>query len=191
MRILAILLSLLCSTSLLAAQATYRIDPEHFSIAFMIEHVGYANVIGQFSQASGEFIYDEQAQVLSSGSVEIRAASVNTHHEQRDAHVRNRDSLDTDAHAFIRFTAKHYRRDEGSTGILRGDLTMLGQTHPVELKIRLNKAAAYPFGHRRHTLGISATTTIRRSQWGMSYGVANAMVGDTVELMFEFEALRQ
>jgi polyisoprenoid-binding protein YceI len=191
MRILPILLSLLFSTSPLAAPATYRIDPEHFSIAFMIEHIGYAKVIGQFSQASGEFVYDEQAQVLSSGSVEIRAASVNTHHEQRDVHVRNRDFLDTDAHPSIRFRATQYRPDEGSTGILRGDLTLLGQTHPVELKIRLNRAAAYPFGHRRHTLGISATTTLRRSQWGMSYGVTNAMVGDAVELMFEFEALRQ
>jgi polyisoprenoid-binding protein YceI len=191
MRILATFLAMLFSTALHAAPATYRIDPEHFSIAFLIEHVGYAKMIGQFAQAGGEFVYDEQTKQLQLGSVEVRAASVSTHHDKRDAHVRNQDFLNADAHPLIRFVAKQYRSDDNLGGVLRGDLTMLGQTHPVELKVRLNKAAAYPFGHRRHTLGVSAKTTIQRSQWGMTYGVANGMVGDTVELLFEFEAQRE
>jgi polyisoprenoid-binding protein YceI len=189
------LLALLVSAPLAAAPATYRIDPEHFSIAFLIEHIGYERLIGQFTQASGEFVYDEQAKQLRSGSVEVRAASVTTHHDPRDAHVRSGDFLDTEKHPLIRFVATEYRSGghSGSEpgGILRGDLTMLGQTHPVELKVRLNKAAQYPFGHRKQTLGVSASVKIQRSRWGMAYGVANGMVGDEVELMFEFEALRQ
>jgi polyisoprenoid-binding protein YceI len=191
MRILPMLLAILFSPTLHAAPATYRIDPEHFSIAFLIEHVGYAKMIGQFTEAKGEFIYDEQTKLLHSGNVEVLAASVSTHHDKRDEHVRNQDFLDADAFPLIRFSAKQYRTEGDSAGILRGDLTMLGQTHPVELNVRLNKAASYPFGHRRHTLGVSATATIQRSRWGMSYGVANGMVGDAVELLFEFEALRQ
>ena len=187
----AALLILLVSAPLAAAPATYRIDPEHFSIAFLIEHVGYEKLIGQFTQASGEFVYDEQSKQLRSGTVEVRAASVATHHDRRDAHVRNADFLDAQKHPVIRFVAKSYETADGSRGKLRGDLTMLGQTHPVELEIRVNKAAPYPFGHGKHTLGISARTTIPRSRWGMTYGVANGMVGDEVELMFEFEAQRQ
>jgi polyisoprenoid-binding protein YceI len=189
------LLALLVSAPLAAAPMTYRIDPEHFSIAFLIEHIGYEKLIGQFTQASGEFVYDEQAKQLRSGLVEVHAASVTTHHDPRDAHVRSADFLDTEKHPLIRFVAKEYRSNghPGSEpgGTLRGDLTMLGQTHPVELEVRLNKAAQYPFGHRKHTLGVSARATIQRSRWGMTYGVANGMVGDEVELMFEFEALRQ
>ena len=191
MRKFVTLMAVLVSTATFAAPATYRIDPEHFSIAFAIEHVGYARVIGQFAQASGEFVYDEQTRQLSSGRVEVRASSVSTHHPKRDEHVRNADFLDADAHPLIRFVAKEYRADKPSGGILRGDLTMLGQTHPIELEVKVNKAAAYPFGHRQHTLGISASATIQRSRWGMSYGVANGMVGDDVELRFELEAVRQ
>lgn len=191
----SILLALLVSAPVAAAPATYRIDPEHFSIAFLIEHIGYERLIGQFTQASGEFVYDEQAKQLRSGLVEVRAASVTTHHDRRDVHVRSGDFLDSEKHPLIRFVAKEYRSsgDSGSEpgGTLRGDLTMLGQTHPVELKVRLNKSAQYPFGHRKHALGVSVRATIKRSQWGMTYGVANGMVGDEVELMFEFEALRQ
>ena len=192
-RFASIPLALLVSAPLAAAPATYRIDPEHFSIAFLIEHIGYERLIGQFTQASGEFVYDEQAKQLRSGLVEVRAASVTTHHDRRDAHVRGGDFLDTEKHPVIRFVAREYRSSHSGSepGTLRGELTMLGQTHPVELKVRLNKAAKYPFGHRKHTLGVSASTTIERSRWGMTYGVANGMVGDKVELLFELEALRQ
>ncbi len=185
------LMALLVCGPLAAAPATYRIDPEHFSIAFLIEHIGYEKLIGQFTQASGEFVYDEQSKQLRSGSVEVGAGSVATHHGPRDAHVRSGDFLDAGKHPLIRFVATAYQPGGDSDGVLRGNLTMLGQTHPVELEVRLNKAAQYPFGHRKHTLGVSARATIKRSQWGMTYGVANGLVGDEVELMFEFEALRQ
>jgi len=189
----AIPVALLVSAPLAAAPATYRIDPEHFSIAFLIEHIGYERLIGQFTQASGEFVYDEQAKQLRSGVVEVHSANVTTHHDRRDAHVRSGDFLDAGKHPIIRFVAREYRAGESGSepGTLRGELTMLGQTHPVELKVRLNKAAKYPFGHRKHTLGVSASAAIQRSRWGMTYGVANGMVGDQVELLFEFEALRQ
>jgi polyisoprenoid-binding protein YceI len=59
------------------------------------------------------------------------------------------------------------------------------------MQVTLNKRERYPFGHRQETLGISASTTIQRSQWGMDYGVSNNLVGDAVDLRFEFEAIRQ
>ena len=162
----SILLTLLVSAPLAAAPATYRIDPEHFSIAFLVEHIGYERLIRQFTQASGEFVYDEQTKQLRSGFVEVRAASVTTHHDRRDAHVRSGDFLDTGKHPLIRFVATEYRSKGDSDGTLRGDLTMLGQTHAVELEVRLNKAAQYPFGHRKHTLGVSASTTIHAAGGG-------------------------
>jgi polyisoprenoid-binding protein YceI len=188
--LLRVLVMLATSAPLLAAPATYRIDPEHFSIAFLVEHLGFEKVIGQFAAASGEFVYDEETRKLTSGSVEVKAASVTTHHGPRDGHVRSADFLDADKFPVIRFVAKVYRAGEDG-GILEGDLTLLGQTHLVELTTRLNKAGKYPFGHGKHTLGISARAKLKRSEWGMVYGVAGNMVGDEVELLFEFEALRQ
>jgi polyisoprenoid-binding protein YceI len=186
---------LLLSAPVTTAPATYRIDPEHFSIAFLVEHIGYEKLIGMFSRASGEFVYDEATRKLTSGIVEVQAASVDTHHEPRDKHVRGGDFLDAEKHPVIRFVARDYRPSEAAGddagGILRGELTLLGQTHPVDVAVTLNKAAKYPFGHGKHTLGVSARAKLKRSQWGMSYGVGNRMVGDEVELLFEFEALRQ
>jgi polyisoprenoid-binding protein YceI len=68
---------------------------------------------------------------------------------------------------------------------------MLGQTNPVVLNVTLNKSAVYPFGHEKYTLGISAETRLKRSEWGMTYGLDGNMVGDEVALRFGFEAFKE
>lgn len=174
-----------------AEPADWEIDPAHFSIGFEIGHAGYQQQLGLFLDASGSFRYDPETRELDEGRVEVQADSIFTDHEERDDHVRGEDFLDTANHPLIVFEATGYTPRGESGGTLAGDLTLLGNTHPVELDVTINRHADYPFGHRRETLGISARTTIQRSRWGMDYGVADNLVGDEVTLRFEFEALRQ
>ncbi|WP_253273021.1 YceI family protein [Halomonas sp. PR-M31] len=182
---------LLGASTAQAEPQTYRIDPEHFSIGFLIDHIGYQKQLGMFLEGEGEFVYDEQAQTLSSARVEIPAASLFTNHEKRDGHVLSDDFLDAEEYPAIVFEATDFNADSDTQGTLTGDLTMLGETHPVTLDVTLNKAEKYPFGHKQYTFGLSARTTLNRSEWGMTYGVDNGMVGDEVELIFEFEGIRQ
>ena len=77
-----------------------------------------------------------------------------------------------------------------TTGRIVGDLTLLGVTRPLTLDVTLNKAARYPFGDAHHALGIDATGTIRRSDFGMTYGV-EGWVGDEIRLVIGLEAIRQ
>ena len=178
-----------------AEPADWKIDPEHLSVAFEVAHIGYQHQIGMFTDAGGTFRYDPEARELAEGRFEVDAASVFTAHEKRDEHVRNDDFLDVDNHPLIVFEATGYTPDgdgDGDDGgTLAGNLTLLGQTHPVELDVTINKRAKYPFGHGKETLGVSARTTIERSRWGMDYAVSNELVGDEVALRFEFEAIRQ
>ena len=62
------------------------------------------------------------------------------------------------------------------TGKVTGNLTLLGQTHPLTLDVTWNKSDAYPFGHGKHTIGISARGTVKRSLYGMTYAVANVFL---------------
>ncbi len=179
------------SSSAMAEPRTYRIDPAHFSVGFLVEHVGYARTLGMFREARGEFVYDEQTRELQSGRVEVTAGSVFTDHQERDEHLRGGDFLDVEQFPTVVFEATEYQPTGENTGKLSGELTMLGKTRPVTLDTTVNKAAEYPFGHGQYTLGISARTTIERSEWGMTYAVENGLVGDEVELTFEFEAIRQ
>ncbi|AKS43294.1 YceI family protein [Wenzhouxiangella marina] len=167
----------------------FEIDDEHFSIVFRVDHIGYAGQIGQFLEAEGRFTYDEAANALLDGEVVVTADSVFTNHRRRDNHLKGGDFLDADEYPEIRFEVTGHRVDESGGHTVDGNLTLLGQTRPVSLSATLNKAADYPFGHEEYTLGLSARTTIRRSEWGMDYGIEGGLVGDEVELWFEFEAI--
>jgi polyisoprenoid-binding protein YceI len=192
-RIAAAMLVLATAAQANAEPAEFRIDEEHFSIGFLVEHIGYADTLGQFLEAEGSFVYDEAANELREGRVVIQADSVFTNHERRDDHLRGDDFLDADDHETIGFVATEWQPGESNPrrGTLKGDLTLLGETRPVSLDVTINKSAEYPFGHGGYTLGLSARTTIDRSEWGMTYGVERDLVGEEVELIFELEAIRQ
>jgi polyisoprenoid-binding protein YceI len=177
-----------------AAQAEPReflIDEEHFSIGFFINHIGFADQLGQFLEGSGQFVWDETTNELHSGEVVVKASSVFTNHKARDRHLRSEDFLHTSEHDEVRFEATSWEPEGPNQGILHGDLTMLGQSHPVKLDVRINRRAEYPFGHERYTVGMSARTTLLRSQWGMTYALEDDLVGDEVRMMLEFEAIAQ
>ncbi|MEL7132608.1 MAG: YceI family protein, partial [Pseudomonadota bacterium] len=108
----------------------------------------------------------------------------------RDGHVRNKDFLHVTEHPEITFVASGGTPAGDANGSVTGDLTILGVTRPVTLDVTLNKVAAYPFGHKREVLGLSMSTTIQRSDFGMTYGVENGLVGDEVRINIETEAMK-
>ncbi len=183
--------ALAISTGATAEPRKFIVDDEHFSIVFEIMHIGYAPVMGMFREVEGQFVYDEEARALKSGQLVFQSDSVFTNHKKRDEHVRNEDFLNSEAYPEITYTVTGFETTGENTGKVTGDLEMLGQTRPVVLDVTLNKSAVYPFGHEEYTLGISASTTLKRSEWGMTYGIDQAMVGDEVTLRFGFEAIRE
>lgn len=178
------------ATPLSAAPAQYELDPTHTALMFEVFHIGFAPTIGIFGEVEGSFTYDMETQTLSDVQVSINADSVNTFLEARDGHVKNGDFLDVSNHPEITFVASGGTPTSDTTGTVTGDLTILGETHPVTLDVTLNKAGDYPFGHKSFVLGLSLSGEIQRSQYGMNYAVAGDIVGDTVKIRVETEAIQ-
>ncbi len=149
MRFLSVAALLFAASSVHAAPEKFALDPDHTVVAFTVTHVGYSRVLGVFGEVSGTFVYDTDAQILSDVSITIAAVSVDTFHDARNEHVNKGDFLNTSAFPEIKFTAAGGTPTGANTGTVTGDLTLLGQTHPVTLNVTLNKSEAYPFGHRR------------------------------------------
>ena len=184
----SLILSVAATNSLAADR--YTLDPAHTTVAFLIDHVGYAKTLGLFTETSGSFSFDQASNTVSDIVIAVKTASVNTANEARDKHVRNKDFLNVSKYPEMTFFAESATIDENGIGKIEGLLTLLGQAKPLVLNVSLNKAEKYPFGHKRFTLGISANGDLLRSDYGMEYGVANALVGDTVSLMIETEAIQ-
>lgn len=180
----------------------WKIDESHFAISFLVDHIGFADTLGMFLEAEGEFVYDPETMELHEGEVRIDTASVFSNHEERDEHVRDDDFLDVEQYPQMVFTAREFRPaddadpDERVYGKLVGDLELLGVSREVVLDVEVNRIAEYPFGggvfrDPPYVLGASLRATIQRSEWGMDYAVDDGTVGDDVELILEIEAQRQ
>lgn len=173
-----------------AEPVAFDLDPAHTTVAFLVDHIGYARTLGWFTEVSGSFVYNATERTVTDIRIEVVPASVFTNDERRDEHVRNADFLDVDSHPAIVFTAEGGEVTGENTGIVRGELTLLGETRPVEVAVTLNKDAPYPFGHEKRTLGISAEATVVRSEYGMTYALGG-LVGDEVDVLIEMEAIAQ
>lgn len=193
---LAGLLALALPVSALAQPDRWEIDPEHFAVGFLVDHAGYAKVLGMFLEAEGEFTFDPQTRELREGYFVVQTDSVFTNHEERDDHLRSDDFLNVAEYPEMRFTATQYEPTGDDTGRLTGDLELLGETRPVTLDVTINKVGRYPFPlggmfGRPYVLGASMRGSFDRSEFGMTYGLTRDIVGDEVELIIEFEAQRQ
>lgn len=173
-----------------AAAQQYSLDPAHTTVAFLVDHIGYAKTLGLFTEVSGSLTFDRDTNTVSSVAITVATNSVDSANEARDKHVRNKDFLNVKKFPEMTFSANTATIDANGAGEIVGELTLLGNTQPLTLSVNLNKADNYPFGHKRFTLGVSATGTLNRSDYGMDYGVANALVGDQIDLIIETEAIQ-
>ena len=175
-----------------SAEEKYIIDKTHFSVGFLVEHVGYAKTLGMFRDIDGSYSHDLDSNKINDINISIKTGSVFTNHDKRDKHLMSPDFLNVDKYPEMLFKATDINIEKNDT-IIKGELTLLGITKPLILTGRINKIGKYPFGGlvKPYVMGISARGTIKRSQHGMNYALKDNLVGDEIDLIIEFEARRQ
>jgi len=184
-------LSLPCAA--FAAAESYTLDPTHTFPHFEVDHIGVSTMRGQFNKSSGKFAIDRAAK---SGSVEItvETASISTGDSDKGARPRARDEHLRTADFFN--VAEFPRMTYKSTGVrfagdnpaeIAGNLTLLGVTKPVTLKVERWVCKDHPVS-KKPMCGGNASASLKRSDFGMKYGVP--AIGDELKLFFEFEGYK-
>ena len=170
-----------------AAPVSYKIDPAHTAVAFIVNHVGFSNVIGRFDTVGGDVTFDKDAVEKSMVNVTIDTTSVDTNHAKRDEHLRSPDFFNAKEFPKMTFKSTKIEKTGDQTGKLHGDLTMLGVTKPVVLDVTFNKDGVSP-ASKLETAGFSARGTVKRTEFGMKYGAP--AIGDDIQLLIEVEAVK-
>ncbi|WP_448187811.1 YceI family protein [Azospirillum sp. sgz301742] len=170
-----------------AAPVAYKLDPSHMSVAFIVNHLGFSNVIGRFNTASGDVAFDKDAVQNSTLKVSIDTASVDTAHAKRDEHLRSPDFFNTKEFPQMTFKSTKIEKTGDKSGKLYGDLTLLGTSKPVVLDVTFNKEGVSP-ASKLETVGFSARGKIKRTDFGMKYGAP--YISDEIELLIEAEATK-
>jgi polyisoprenoid-binding protein YceI len=157
---------------------TYTLDKTHTQVNWQVNHFGFNDYFGLFGDITGTLTIDPANPSEAKVDVEIPIGSVATSSTGLTDHLKKADFFDVAKFPSARFVSTGITVD-GSKAIIKGDLTMLGVTKPVELETHFEGAGSNPF-NKKSTIGFHAATTIKRSDWGMNKYVP--MVGDEVKL---------
>ncbi|WP_415919769.1 YceI family protein [Tateyamaria sp. SN6-1] len=168
---LAALLAL--STTAQAAPTEWTLDLGHAHIGWEIDHMGLSRTVGRFNTFDGTFLIDEEAPETAQITFTIDAASIDSNHAERDAHLRHADYLDAENAPNITFTSTEVQMLTPTAGKLHGDLTLRGNTAPVTLDFTMVRDRTYPdfIPHydEVRVVGFEATGEILRLDHGMDF----------------------
>lgn len=175
-------------------KTVYQIDPAHSSAQFTIRHLMISNVRGDFKSVKGTVVYDPENASASSIEAEIDVNSLNTRDENRDAHVKSAEFFNVEKYPSITFKSTKVEREGEGEFKITGGLTILGVTKEVVLKVEgPSDEAKDPWGNVR--IGASATTKIKRSDYGLTWNAAletgGVMLGDDVKIELDVELVKQ
>lgn len=172
----------------LAAPATYAIDPSHTSAMFEALHFGTSTNRGRFLKNSGTVQLDRAAKT---GKVELTLdmTGISTGVAPFDKHLQGPDFFDVANHPTATFVSETLRFDGDKVTEVSGNLTLRGQTHPVTLKAQRFNCFDHPM-LKREVCGGDFTTTLKRSLWGVNWGLKMGAADDT-PVIIQVEAIKQ
>jgi polyisoprenoid-binding protein YceI len=170
-----------------APAGSYKIDPLHSGAFFEVGHMGgVSRFMGRFNDLSGDLVVD--APEKSKINVAIKTDSVNTNVEALDKHLKSPDFFNAVQFPTMSFASTGVKLDANGEGSVAGNLTLHGVTKPVSFHLKQIGAGKGMKGEQR--VGYVATTTIKRTDFGMTYGVPGAAT-DEVDLKVNIEAVKQ
>ena len=170
-----------------AAQETYTIDPVHSQPIFEARHMGFSQQRGSFAKSTGKITLDRAAK---KGTVEvvIDTTSIRTFDPRLDDQMKSENFFNVAKYPTLTFKGSNVVFDGDRVVQVDGDLTMLGVTKPVSLKVSNFVCGEHP-SNKKPMCGAEATTTIMRSDWGMKYALPKS-VSDEIKLTIPIEAYR-
>ncbi len=170
-----------------AALERYDFDKAHTQIVFFVDHLGFSNSHGYFTDFEGHFNFDEANPISGGIEISIKTASINMVDDTKwNNNMRSADFFDVEKFPTMDFKSTGVELTGDKTAKLSGDLTLLGVSKPVVLDVAFNKVGKNPFSGKQ-VAGFSARGMIKRSDFGMNYGLP--MIGDDVELRIEVEGI--
>jgi polyisoprenoid-binding protein YceI len=176
------------TTTLPLAPGTWAVDKNHSGVFFVVRHLGLSNVRGRFDAFDATLEVGHDLDGVSV-SADVELSSVDTNNADRDAHLRGTDFFEADKHPVMTFRSTSIN-GQGDNYELTGDLTIAGITKPVTFDVEFNGSEIFPGDQSTHA-GFSATGQIKRSDYGIDFGIIpgaeKLMLGDKIKIELDLQ----
>lgn len=156
----------------------YKADPNHTQVIWSVDHMGFSRLTGMVGQITGSLKIDPAKPAAATVQVDLPLSGLSVTAPAFAHHLTTPDLFDTAKFPTAQFVSTSVTVN-GQQAKIAGDLTLRGVTKPVVLDARLHGAGANPMS-KALTVGFSATTTLKRSDFGLGYAVP--AVSDDVKL---------
>jgi polyisoprenoid-binding protein YceI len=186
MKVQILIATLLAASATSAIAATYNIDPTHTYPSFEADHMGLSVWRGKFDKTSGTVTMDRAAKT-GALDVKIDAASIDFGFDKMNAHAKGADMFNVEKFPTISYTSKAFKFEGEQLVAVEGELTLLGVTKPVALKVNKFKCIMHP-RYKREVCGADASAEFKRSDFGLNYGLPN--FSPEVKLAIQIEAIK-
>ena len=171
----------------------YQVDKTHTSLIFRVSHLGFSTFTARFTRVDAAVRFDPSRLSSSSVTATVDPASIESDNAPDGFLDMLRGDQWLDTAKFPNMTYRSTSIEVTGANNLRvtGDLRLHGVTKPVVLEARYNGGyAGHPMDpHAR--IGFSARGKLKRSDFGVSFGVpapgTTMGVGDEVEVILEME----
>jgi polyisoprenoid-binding protein YceI len=173
----------------LAQTSTWTIDTNHSEIDFTVRHMSVSNVHGRFGIKEGKILFNDADATKSTVNVTIDTTTVDTGVSGRDNDLKSDHFFDVATYPTATFVSTSVAK-KGIGLTVTGNLTLHGVTKPVTLDVE-GPSAPVPGMDKKPHSGYSASTTIKRTDFGIAPKFPAAMVGDDIKLEIELEVAKQ
>ena len=180
-------IALMVGAPVAAQTSQWQLDPAHSSAQFAVRHMGISNVRGTFTKLSGTARYEPADSKNDSVEVTIEVASVDSRVEMRDNDLRSDHFFDVQKYPTITFRSTKVESAGADKLKITGDLTIRGITKPVTLDVD-GPSKPVKDGQGRLHMGVSATATVNRTDFGMTG--YQGIVGNEVTLTIDAELVQ-
>jgi polyisoprenoid-binding protein YceI len=173
-----------------APNGTYQLETSHSQILFSVLHIGLTDYYGRFDKLSGMLNLDANQPERSAVTINIDTSSVDTPSARTADELKSASVFDVEHFPSASFHSTSLVRTGANTGRITGDLTIRNITRPVALDVTFNGGELNPLNDT-YAIGFRATTTIKRSDFGMTSAAWSSLVSDDVQLIIEAMFQRQ
>lgn len=163
----------------------WTVDGGHSSVVFKVKHANAAWFKGMFDVISGTVSLDPSKPESGSVQLTIPVGSVDTNDQKRDSHLKDADFFNSKENPNITFQSTKIAANGAGFEVV-GELAMAGKKKPVTIQV--DKVGEGDFYGKR--AGFSTTFTVKRSEFGMTYGIDKNALGDEVTLMIDLELVQ-
>ena len=174
------------STAATAAPSDYRFYLAHTQIFFSVSHLNYSHPMGRMHVKGGYFSFDPDDWSSAKVDATIDIASLDMGDDAWNNKLRTA-FFDVTTYPTAHYVSTKVEKTGERTGVVHGNLTMLGKTHPVDLQVTFNRAGADGYS-MRYIAGFAATAAFKRSTFGMTRSLPDN--GDDVAIHIEVEGIR-